>query len=82
VEPLLDIHDVAARLNITVRHVRRLVTERRIPYLKLGNLLRFHPAEIDAWVQGLAVCTVIPAVASSDAPAQPWERARRHPARP
>ncbi len=39
VEPLLDVDGVAARLNISVRHVRRLVAERRIPYLKLGNLL-------------------------------------------
>ena len=53
VEPLLDVDGVAARLNITVRHVRRLVAERRIPYLKLGNLLRFDPEEVDAWLLGL-----------------------------
>ena len=52
-EPLLDVDGVAARLNITVRHVRRLVAERRIPYLKLGNLLRFDPEEVDAWLLGL-----------------------------
>ena len=54
-EPLLDIHEVAARLNITVRHVRRLVAERRIPYLKVGSLLRFDPAEINAWLRHLSV---------------------------
>ena len=54
-EPLLDVHEVAARLNITVRHVRRLVAERRIPYLKVGSLLRFDPVEINAWLRHLAV---------------------------
>lgn len=33
---LLDIEGVAARLGVTVRHVRRLVADRRIPYLKWG----------------------------------------------
>jgi len=55
VKPLLDIHDVATRLNITVRHVRRLVAERRIPYLKVGKLVRFDPHEIKVWTASLAV---------------------------
>ena len=55
--PLLDIDELAERLNISVRHVRRLVAERRIPYLKVGHLLRFEPAAIDEWVQGLIACT-------------------------
>jgi excisionase family DNA binding protein len=33
-----------------MRHVRRLVAERRIPFLKWGNLLRFDPHEIAAWL--------------------------------
>lgn len=56
---LLDVDGVAAHLNISVRHVRRLVFERRIPYLKVGNLLRFDPAEVAVWVRGLAVCTAM-----------------------
>lgn len=49
-EPLIAIAEVADRLGVTVRHVRRLVDEDRIPYLKWGKLLRFDPAEIDAWL--------------------------------
>jgi len=49
-EPLMTIDQVAERLGVTVRHIRRLVDERRIPYLKWGKLLRFDPAEIDAWL--------------------------------
>lgn len=55
--PLLDVDELAARLNISVRHVRRLVAERRVPYLKVGHLVRFEPAAINEWVQGLTACT-------------------------
>ena len=48
--PLIDINEVAARLGVEVRHVRRLVHERRIPFVKWGHLLRFDPDEIDAWI--------------------------------
>ncbi len=46
----LDIEEVARLLGVGVRHVRRLVADRRIPYLKWGHLLRFDPVEIDAWL--------------------------------
>ena len=49
-DPLIDIKEVAARLGVEVRHIRRLVHERRIPFVKWGHLLRFDPAEIDAWI--------------------------------
>jgi excisionase family DNA binding protein len=48
--PLLNISEVADVLGVDVRHVRRLVHERRIPYLKWGHLLRFDPDEISAWL--------------------------------
>jgi excisionase family DNA binding protein len=47
---LMDINAVAERCNVRVRFIRRLVAKRRIPYVKLGHLLRFDPTEIDAWV--------------------------------
>lgn len=47
---LLTINDVAERLGVSVRHVRRLVFERRIPYLKWGRLLRFDVHDIDVWL--------------------------------
>jgi excisionase family DNA binding protein len=48
--PLLDLPAVAARLGVNHRYVRRLVAERRIPFIKLGHLLRFDPAELEAWL--------------------------------
>jgi excisionase family DNA binding protein len=47
---LVTIAEVADALGVDVRHVRRLVHEKRIPYIKWGHLLRFDPAEIRAWI--------------------------------
>lgn len=47
---LIDIDAVAKRLGVEVRHVRRLVSERRIPFIKWGHLLRFERADIEAWI--------------------------------
>ena len=50
VPELIDIETLANRLSDSVRHVRRLVAERRIPYLKVGHFVRFDPAEIVQWL--------------------------------
>ncbi|MPY94130.1 MAG: helix-turn-helix domain-containing protein [Acidimicrobiia bacterium] len=47
---LIDIAAAAERLGVSVRYVRRLVAQRRIPYVKLGHYLRFDPTELDAWI--------------------------------
>ncbi len=49
---LVDIETVARYLGVNVRHVRRLVAERRIPFVKWGQLLRFDLDELDRWVEG------------------------------
>lgn len=50
-ERLLDIKGLAQHLGVNVRHVRRLVAERRIPFIKWGHLIRFDPAEIAVWIE-------------------------------
>lgn len=51
---LLDVEGAAAYLGTTTCHIRRLVEERRIPFIKLGPgrsaRLRFDPARLDAWL--------------------------------
>jgi excisionase family DNA binding protein len=54
-EPLIDIDEVADRLGVSTRYVRRLVAERRIAYLKIGRLLRFDVDVVDAWLEACAV---------------------------
>lgn len=49
-EPLIAIEEVAARLAVSVRYVRRLVNERRIAYVKCGHLLRFERAEVERFI--------------------------------
>jgi excisionase family DNA binding protein len=50
VPELIDIETLAHLLGDSVRHVRRLVAERRVPYLKVGHFVRFDPAEIVEWL--------------------------------
>jgi excisionase family DNA binding protein len=47
---LLTIDQLAERLGITVRHVRRLVADRKVPYVKVGRLVRFDPDSIKEWL--------------------------------
>ena len=47
---LLDITALADHLGVNTRHVRRLVAERRIPYIKWGHLIRFDPVEVREWI--------------------------------
>lgn len=47
---LLDVAELAERLRVTERFVRRLVDERRIPFLKVGKFIRFDPEEISKWI--------------------------------
>ena len=47
---LLTIDQLAEQLGITTRHVRRLIAERRVPYLKVSKLVRFDPAEVADWL--------------------------------
>lgn len=48
--PLVGIPAMAVRLGTSERHIRRLVSERRIPYVKVGGRIRFDPDEIDKWL--------------------------------
>ena len=52
---LLNIEQVAGHLNVNVRHVRRLVSERRIPYIKWGHLIRFDPDELRPWLESTTI---------------------------
>ena len=53
--PLLDVDELARWLGVEVVYVRRLVSERRIPFVKLGKYVRFDPDEVLGWVDGLRV---------------------------
>ncbi len=46
----LDVEGLAQRLNVTEHWVRRAVREKRVPYYKVGRLLRFDAEEIERWL--------------------------------
>jgi excisionase family DNA binding protein len=48
---MLTLAELCEWLNITERHARKLVERGAIPYRKVGRLLRFPEAEIEAWSQ-------------------------------
>ena len=50
-ERLLTIQEVADRLNVEVRFVRRLVAERRIVFHKVGRYVRFDGADVEALIE-------------------------------
>ena len=47
---LLDVDGVAQYLGTTPRHIRRLISERRIPHHKVGAFVRFRISTIDRWL--------------------------------
>ena len=46
---MLTLDELCEWLNITERHARKLVERNAIPYRKVGHLLRFPEAEVEAW---------------------------------
>jgi excisionase family DNA binding protein len=52
---LLDLDGAAQYLGTTSRHMRRMVSERRVPFTKLGPgrsaRLRFDTVRLDAWIE-------------------------------
>jgi excisionase family DNA binding protein len=61
---LVDVVGAAARLGVSERHVRRLVAERRIPFIKWGRLLRFDEQDLEVWINAARVPAVDPNRAS------------------
>jgi len=43
--------DVARELHVTVRHVYKLISCDRIPYARVGRLVRFSPVKIIEWLR-------------------------------
>jgi excisionase family DNA binding protein len=47
---LLTVEEAAERLGTSTRFVRRLVTERRIAYVKVGRHVRLDPTDVEAFI--------------------------------
>ena len=47
---LLTVEQAADRIRMSARYVRRLISERRIGFYRLGRSVRIDPAELTAFV--------------------------------
>jgi len=48
---LLKADQVAVRLGCSLRLVRQLSADRRIPFVKVGRLTRFKPSDVESYVE-------------------------------
>lgn len=48
--PIMSWDPAAVYLDTSVRHLQYLVTTKRIPFLKVGGLIRFDPDQLDRWI--------------------------------
>lgn len=62
---LLDYLELSIWLNDSVRHLRRLVNERRIPYIKVGHFVRFDPEQVHRWLEDNASAPITGAPATA-----------------
>ena len=51
-ERLVDIEELSTILSISVGSIYNLVSQRRIPFVKIGRRLRFDTGDISQWVEG------------------------------
>ncbi|WP_246281926.1 helix-turn-helix domain-containing protein [Fodinicola acaciae] len=55
---MLTVDEAAERMGMSVRHVRRLVSERSIPFYKVGRSVRIASSDVDAYLRALRVETL------------------------
>lgn len=49
---------VAEHLQLSKQHIYRLCQQHRMPYIRVGNSLRFRPAAVEAWLEAKTVKAV------------------------
>lgn len=57
-DELLTVQNVCDLLNVKKSYVYWLTHSKKIPFIKIGGLLRFRKADIDAWLQAQEVTCV------------------------
>ncbi len=52
---MLDIHQLSEELKISESGIYQWVSQRKIPFVKIGRLVRFDSEEIQKWLKGKKV---------------------------
>lgn len=50
---ICDIQELSGYLKVSVSEIRKLVREKRVPYFRVGNRLRFDLKKINNWLEKL-----------------------------
>lgn len=50
---ICDIQDLSSYLKVSVSEIRKLVRERKVPFFRVGNRLRFDLKSINTWLEKL-----------------------------
>lgn len=48
---LLEVDEIAALLRLKPRTIYNMVSQRRIPFRKVGRRVRFDPKEVEQWTK-------------------------------
>jgi excisionase family DNA binding protein len=57
-EALIDIAELGRLTGVKAATLRKYVAKRKIPFVKVGRLVRFRPSEIEGWIASCAVAAV------------------------
>jgi excisionase family DNA binding protein len=47
----LDIHQAAQYTGVSVTTLYKWVSQRKIPHIKIGRLVKFDPVKLDEWIK-------------------------------
>lgn len=50
---ICDIQELASYLKVSVSEIRKLVREKKVPFFRVGNRLRFDLKKINSWLEDL-----------------------------
>lgn len=62
---LLDIKEVSTYIGLSTHTLYTMVSQRRIPFVKLGRLTKFDRYEIDRWIASKSVKVLKPSSATT-----------------
>jgi excisionase family DNA binding protein len=57
---LVTIHDCSVYLGLSVHTLYTMVSERRIPFVKVGRLVKFDLSLVDAWINKRTMMPISP----------------------
>ena len=52
---LIDVKDLSESTGLSVFTLYSWINQKRIPYVKVGRLVRFDPRKIEKWIEGNSV---------------------------